>query len=578
MKKYLLLALLSVGLLTASAARAYTVVKGDTVWAIAQRNNTTVSAIAYQNNLADANRIFVGQFLDIGDGGPAFGSEPMFGAGLNPLPTDNYDTYLTVPLLSTATTTYVNVLPSGITDAIYTLFASDGRTVREKIYCTGMTTSPNRLTGCMRGVTSSPISGVISETAGSGVSHSKNARIAITDNINYSGKALAILNGSQPSGGNNFRLGDGTAVTDKCLVFDNATTTAKICKNTTSGELYWTKDGINTNLFASSTISQLSASTTKSLSVVNSLIQLNVSSTGGIEHSPIINGSTTLQIRSGVGIFTDVNGVNINTSTLVSLINTTSLIAVIATSTPTANAIPLSSASGTLDAWVAATTSFNYVPNTIATGVSANYWTSILTPLPKDKTAVADGLQLMGFPINSGGDPGGATVRNADYIDFTTNSNVAFGAPIQGASSTQASFASTTELRVKFRAKTTANSGGGNERGIGLTNDPSAVFQGTSSVSSSARFVFLDTLYAVTGSGLANSAVAIPEVNYLGWNTYEIIFTTSSIKYYVNGLLKVTNTTTIPSSTRKVLFSIGAAPNSNIVSMSDVIITQKVSQ
>lgn len=43
----------------------YTVQRGDTLWEIAQRYNTTVSAIAKANNIQNPNRIYPGQVIDI---------------------------------------------------------------------------------------------------------------------------------------------------------------------------------------------------------------------------------------------------------------------------------------------------------------------------------------------------------------------------------------------------------------------------------------------------------------------------------------------------------------------------------
>jgi LysM repeat protein len=45
--------------------QTYTVVRGDTLSAIAKRYNTTVAAIAAKNNIANVNLIRTGQVLKI---------------------------------------------------------------------------------------------------------------------------------------------------------------------------------------------------------------------------------------------------------------------------------------------------------------------------------------------------------------------------------------------------------------------------------------------------------------------------------------------------------------------------------
>lgn len=51
--------------MASASAQTYTVVGGDTLYAIAKKNNTTVDAIAQANNIQNVNNIHVGQVFTI---------------------------------------------------------------------------------------------------------------------------------------------------------------------------------------------------------------------------------------------------------------------------------------------------------------------------------------------------------------------------------------------------------------------------------------------------------------------------------------------------------------------------------
>ena len=257
--------------------------------------------------------------------------------GASPLPTDNYDSFLTSPLSSSATSVFVNSLPN-VSSTIYTIFSSDGITPSEKIYCTGTTSTPsNKLTTCTRGVSFSPVNGVIDETAGTGSSHSKNSRIAITDNINFSGKALAILNGSQATNGTVFYVGTSTAYgiildingptisTGTVYLGDGSTTNNKVifAKNGDANKPYfrynestnywqWSDDGVNSYNFTTSSASGLSASSTRGIGITDSYIYINTSSTLGYTFDS--SGNLYRMVSSTGGIATDSNGLYVDTS------------------------------------------------------------------------------------------------------------------------------------------------------------------------------------------------------------------------------------------------------------------------
>lgn len=116
------------------------------------------------------------------------------------LPQDNYDTYLAAPAASGDATLTVNVAPTK-TAGVLTIYETDGRTIREKIYYTGV--SGTTLTGVVRGIRFTDTAGVVLFTADAtlAMDHPSGARIAMTDNIHYLGVALAALNGDMEMGG-----------------------------------------------------------------------------------------------------------------------------------------------------------------------------------------------------------------------------------------------------------------------------------------------------------------------------------------------------------------------------------------
>lgn len=329
-KTRLTIAILSLFLLIPLSVHAYVVQQGDTLSRLAYKFGTTISELVRVNNIKNQNLIFTGQYLEI----------PLQGAllGGNPLPEDNYDTYVTSPVSAADTTIFVNRIPSGITESIYTIFASDGRTVREKIYCTGASSTPNRLTGCARGLSFYPTaSGTITEAPGTGLSHSKNSRIAITDNINFSGKALAYLYGNQILPGN--------------LLFNNGAIIGLATPTSSATSSAANVDYVNNVAYAGSPDGS---------QVVKGIVEIatdselqNGSADGsGNTTAPLVPHASSFSVSSSpnkVAVASSTGKIDASwggSSNSLATLNTSTLVVqnpASATSTPTANSIPISS-------------------------------------------------------------------------------------------------------------------------------------------------------------------------------------------------------------------------------------------
>lgn len=75
------------------AAIYYTVVKGDTLWGIANKYGTTYQELARINNIANPNLIYVGQKIKVGDDGKESGGTPIPPAQILPDPVPETKSY-----------------------------------------------------------------------------------------------------------------------------------------------------------------------------------------------------------------------------------------------------------------------------------------------------------------------------------------------------------------------------------------------------------------------------------------------------------------------------------------------------
>lgn len=115
-------------------------------------------------------------------------------------------------------------------------------------------------------------------------------------------------------------------------------------------------------------------------------------------------------------------------------------------------------------------------------------------------------------------------------------------------------------------------------KGWGFVITPANIYTAQTDVTNGEiRFVLnAATLYAQNANGTATSTNIGSGITLTDWNTYEIVFTPGvDIKFYINGVLKATHTTNIPTSGTLVL-AYGASANGRVInSMSPVVSIQR---
>ena len=183
----------------------------------------------------------------------------------------------------------------------------------------------------------------------------------------------------------------------------------------------------------------------------------------------------------------------------------------------------------------------NYTPNTLET---TNTYYTYQVPILWTASGAISGWLIGGNMAATTPTNGYAGASGLAEIASTGSGSML--ASIPGTGSTSAySFATAKTLRIKFRMKGLAT----NDMGIGLVNSGADLYAAQSSVTDSARFVSIaGTIYAVTANGTTNTNTNISSgITFGDWNTYEIVaLPGTSVKFYINGTLKATHTTNLP--------------------------------
>lgn len=336
-------------LLFAIPATAYTVHSGDTLSKIAASNHTTVAQIATANGIKNVNKIFSGQELVLGASEAVLGANPATPTqtGYNPVTayssrTSQYVTIsaTTIPVASTLDKQGNQIVLTNISSAavvkVYMSLGA-GTSTEEPIVCTGLTATS--WTGCTRGLRDQ--SG--DETGSSTLAYAHNAGTSIIiTNVGQFFNQFVSIDGNQTINGAKTLSGTSTFTFSPVLSAD--TTTTNPAALVTFGQL--SRQAISGAANSSETVNGISQLATQAQAAAGTSLGSTgarlvlpasmASSTGG--------STTTVVVTNASGTIASTFGGGAN-----SLAQTNSFgVLTNASTSPAANSIPISNASGTL--------------------------------------------------------------------------------------------------------------------------------------------------------------------------------------------------------------------------------------
>ena len=357
MKKVLLTLLISS--LLGCSAYAYTVKQGDTLSKIAKSLGVSYQQLAEENGIENPNLIYPGQEISTGLGS-AIPETPAL-----------IDAYLISGISNTDTSMTISsgVDKGGNPLSGYMCFVIDVNTPTVEYVCG--TASGASITSMSRGVDLTNPNATSSSLA---FSHRRFASVQISD---YPTLQFIVrqLNGLDTTNGG---LLFGTNKISGLYTLNGSFDWLKY--NTSTSMLQWSNDGVNYYDFTSTTITQLTASSTAGIGVQSSKIYVNASSTTGLAFS------------SGDGsVYQKVN-------------NATSIYQIEQTATTTSIGLGSSSYRRLAETFRPA--------QPIITGVSLGKWTNILTPT----STITISLQAL-----SSGNPSGTMLASTTVTSSTWN-------------------------------------------------------------------------------------------------------------------------------------------------------------
>lgn len=193
----------------------------------------------------------------------------------------------------------------------------------------------------------------------------------------------------------------------------------------------------------------------------------------------------------------------------------------------------------------ALTTTQQQSVNTLETQAAWFTWTA---PVIVDASDVPVGWETTGTPVNSSSlDHGGAGYT---VIGGTGGGGLIVATSVPGnGSSDKYTAASSKDIKVKNRVQFDTTPSAGNSIGFGFADATGTLDDDPTSTATNIRFVNqAGVLYAVNSNGTTNTATNISSgLTITSWNTYEIVFNPgTNILFYVNGAVKATHTTNLP--------------------------------
>lgn len=202
----------------------------------------------------------------------------------------------------------------------------------------------------------------------------------------------------------------------------------------------------------------------------------------------------------------------------------------------------------------------------------SSYFTKEI-PMVVTSTSAITGwtVTISGGGANINQDGAGSWININATADSLVSTNLM---PPSGASTNNYSYGASKTIRIKFYLKLADTT---NRKGWGMCITAANIYTAqTDTTNGEIRFINnAGTLYAQNANGTATSTDITSGITMTNWNLYEIVFTPGiDIKYYVNGTLKATHTTNLPSSGTPVLAIGTNAGGAGIITMPPIISVQ----
>lgn len=187
----------------------------------------------------------------------------------------------------------------------------------------------------------------------------------------------------------------------------------------------------------------------------------------------------------------------------------------------------------------------------------STYYTYLVPTIVTSSTSLIGWTLASSSSVSVTSDGAGSYTRIASggSTDITAITNL-----LGNGSTTNFSPSLTKAIRIRFKLRVADTT---DRKGWGLCVTAANIHTAqTDTTSGEVRFILNgSTLYAQNANGTATSTDISSGLTFTNWNTYDIVFTPGTdIKYYVNGTLKATHTTNLPTTGTQVL-AIGANAN-----------------